>query len=159
MLNLPPPGWSKPTLLSGSMVDNLFHEMGHAMHSMLARTKYQHVTGTRCSTDFAEVPSTLMEYFASDPRVLHHVSNHYQSGEKLPMAVLEKFVASRKVFSGADIQTQLCYSILDQRLHASSHPLQLSTTEIMRQIHTEHHNLPFPEGTAWQHRFSHLVRS
>ena len=156
MLNYSAPGWSSPTLLTSSMIDNLFHEMGHAMHSMLGRTKYQHVTGTRCSTDFAEVPSTLMEYFSSDPRVLQDISCHFRTGEKLPLDVLEKYSASRKMFSGPDIQSQLCYSLLDQRLHAQ-HPLGCSTTEIMQQIHSEHHSLPFPDGTAWQHRFSHLV--
>ena len=157
-LSLPPPGWSRPTLLTATMIDNLFHEMGHAMHSMLARTKYQHVTGTRTATDFAEVPSTLMEYFASDPRVLHEMSNHFQSGQKLPMEVLHKFVTARKVFMAPDLQSQLCYSLLDQRLHQGYEVNDgKTTTDIMQEVHTGHHNLPFPGGTAWQHRFSHLV--
>ncbi|KAB7495062.1 Mitochondrial intermediate peptidase [Armadillidium nasatum] len=117
LLNLPNPTWSGPCLLSLPMMENLFHEMGHALHSMLARTHYQHVTGTRCSTDFAEVPSILMEYFANDSRVIHRFARHFQTNEKLPLDVIEKILASRYTFASTELQLQTFYAILDQRYH------------------------------------------
>jgi len=156
MLNLPPPGWRTPTLLSPSSLDNLFHEMGHAMHSMLGRTKYQHVTGTRCSTDFAEVPSTLMEYFAADPRVLGRINKHYKTGESLPADVIEKLCASKQVFSGVELQAQLVFSVVDQVYHGGL-PLRGDTTAVFEEVQNQFHTLPYVPNTAPQLRFSHLV--
>uniref|UniRef100_A0A8C2A0X0 Mitochondrial intermediate peptidase n=1 Tax=Cyprinus carpio TaxID=7962 RepID=A0A8C2A0X0_CYPCA len=130
MLNLPHPTRSAPTLLSPGMMENLFHEMGHAMHSMLGRTRYQHVTGTRCVTDFAEVPSILMEYFATDYRVISQFARHYQTG-------------------------QVFYAIMDQVYHGK--PQNRSTTDIMIDMQKKYYGLPYVTNTAWQLRFSHLV--
>uniref|UniRef100_A0A670I0F8 Peptidase M3A/M3B catalytic domain-containing protein n=1 Tax=Podarcis muralis TaxID=64176 RepID=A0A670I0F8_PODMU len=131
MLSLPHSTSSLPTLLTPGMMENLFHEMGHAMHSMLGRTRYQHVTGTRCSTDFAEVPSILMEYFANDYRVVNQFARHYKTG-------------------------QIFYAVLDQIYHGK-HPLEKSTTEILKETQEKFYGLPYVPNTAWQLRFNHLV--
>lgn len=156
MLNLSPARWGAPPLLSPSSLDNLFHEMGHAMHSMLARTRYQHVTGTRCATDLAEVPSILMEYFSSDPRVVSTFARHYQTGEAMPYQMALSLRQMRYHFSASETQLQVFYALLDQRYHAH-HPLGRSTTQLLAELQGQHYGVPYVPNTAWQLRFGHLV--
>nr|CAG4650004.1 EOG090X02LQ [Sida crystallina] len=158
MLMLPSPSWGQPSLLTPSMADNLFHEFGHAMHSMLARTRYQHVAGTRCATDLAEVPSILMEFFASDPRVVSRFARHHKTGEPLPPAQLQVLCAAKQAFGAADMQQQVFYSALDQRLHSHAFDASTSSTsDILDRVQQQYYGMPCVPNTAWQHRFSHLV--
>lgn len=151
MLNLNSPRWSGPTLLTPAMVDNLFHEMGHAMHSMLARTKYQHVTGTRCSTDFAEVPSVLMEYFASDPRVLGTFAKHFQTQEPMPADMMHRLCVSKNLFAASEMQLQVFYSALDQAYHgaaAADSGDHKTTTDILQSVQRDFYSLPYVSNTV-----------
>ncbi|XP_028395990.1 mitochondrial intermediate peptidase-like [Dendronephthya gigantea] len=153
--NFPVPQQPKATLLTHGMIENLYHEMGHAMHSMLGRTKYQHVTGTRMTTDLVEVPSILMEYYVWDPTILGKVGRHYRSGKKLPDEAVKKFCQLRNSFSSLEMQTQVFYSMVDQTYHGK-HPLGKTTTEILKDLQTKYMSTPYIEGTSWQQRFSHL---
>lgn len=147
-----------PTLLAPTMVDNLFHEMGHAMHSMMARTKYQHITGTRCSTDLAEVPSILMEFFASDPRVISKFARHYSSGEQMPQDLIKCWIKSKKLFMASETQLQLFYAALDQSYHSANVFSQgESSTDILARCQKQFYSIDYVPNTAWQLRFSHLV--
>lgn len=167
VLSLPDSNDNNPALLTPSMVDNLFHEMGHAMHSMMARTKYQHITGTRCSTDLAEVPSILMEFFASDPRVVSRFARHHLTGQPMPQELMTRWIKSKRVFMASETQLQVFYAALDQAYHSSKvftktnkssqYPKEQTTTDILAQIQKQYYSIQYVENTAWQLRFSHLV--
>ncbi|KAL7059786.1 hypothetical protein AAHC03_014039 [Spirometra sp. Aus1] len=113
---------STPPLLHPNQIENLFHEWGHALHSMVARTRYQHVTGTRCSTDLAEVPSTLLEHFALDTRVTCQYARHFDTGEAPSSAddvrALLRLSTSRAFGQSVEVLQHLTHAMMDQRMHS-----------------------------------------
>jgi len=92
----------------------LMHEWGHALHSLLSRTTYQHLSGTRGALDFVEVPSHLFEHFARQPDLLARWGRHVHTNARLPNALAEEAIASTNSFSSIEAQTQLLYSMADQ---------------------------------------------
>ncbi|KAH0889176.1 hypothetical protein HID58_051605 [Brassica napus] len=114
--------------LNHSEVEVLFHEFGHALHSLLSRTDYQHFSGTRVALDLAEMPSNLFEYYAWDYRLLKRFARHHSTGETIP----EKLVKS---------------------LQATPRDVSKLVAELKR----EHTSWNHVEGTHWHIRFSHLL--
>lgn len=147
----------KPTLLSFREVQTLFHEMGHAVHSMLGRTSLQNVSGTRCATDFAELPSVLMEHFASAPEVLALFAEHYETGQKLPFELVKERLMLDSRMQGAETETQILLALLDQSYHGTL-PAEddFDSTKVYHDVWDKHSSVPEPAGTRWQGFFGHL---
>ena len=89
--NFPPPQKDKPSLLSHREVETLFHEFGHALHSILTRAKYVRFSGTSVPRDFVEAPSQMLENWVWDKKVLDSFAADYRNpNEKIPQQILAK---------------------------------------------------------------------
>ena len=151
---------STPSLLAFQDVRTLFHEMGHAIHSILGRTSLQIVSGTRCPTDFAELPSVLMESFASDPSVLGLFARHWETDAPLPYEMVEDFRQMQRHGQGFQTETQILFSLLDQAYH-SSLPLTMKggidSSKVFFDIYDTYGSVREPRNTSAQGFFGHLV--
>lgn len=147
---------SSSTVLSHSEVETLLHEFGHALHSLLSRTKFQHMSGTRAAMDFVETPSHLMENFAWDPEFLKILGRHHQSGMPMPDDMIAQLQRSRYEFAAIERQNQILYSVFDQTLFGVPDPLGPTSTELLARLHREY-DVPYAQGTHWHSRFGHLV--
>lgn len=151
---------SDPTLLSFDQVDTLFHEMGHAMHSMIGRTNLHNLSGTRCATDFVELPSVLMEFFSKDPRVLMMMGRHYKTGEPLSETLLSLHKQKLSVGSLQQCEkfVQSKMAILDQALHNDQVIHHLEDFDPVNVYHNlEQQSKVFPDTySTWLGKIPHL---
>jgi peptidyl-dipeptidase Dcp len=116
-LNIPKPPPGEPTLLTHDEARTAFHEFGHALHGMFSNVKYPRFSGTSVPRDFVEYPSQVNEMWATWPEVLKNFAKHYQTGEPMPQALLDKVEAAEKFNQGFKTTEYLAASLLDQAWH------------------------------------------
>ena len=115
--NFTKPTKSKPSLLTFNEVTTLFHEFGHALHGMLANTTYPSLSGTSVYWDFVELPSQILENWCYEEETLKLFATHYETGEVIPMELIEKIKASATFHEGMQTLRQLSFGLLDMSWH------------------------------------------
>lgn len=129
--NFTKPTPSRPSLLTFNEVTTLFHEFGHALHGMLANTTYPGLSGTSVYWDFVELPSQVMENWCYEKEALEIFAKHYETGEIIPMELVEKIKESATFMEGMATLRQLSFGLLDMSWHAQdpSHIKDVKTHE------------------------------
>ena len=111
--NFTKPTADKPSLLNFDESETLFHEFGHALHGLLSNCTYPSLAGTNVPRDFVELPSQVMENWCRHPQVMKMYAKHYQTGEAIPDALIERIAAAQTYGQGFMTTELLAASLLD----------------------------------------------
>jgi peptidyl-dipeptidase Dcp len=144
----------EPTLLSFIDAHTLFHEFGHALHGLLSNVTYPQISGTSVATDFVELPSQLYEHWLQQPEILRQFALHYQTGEPMPEALLQRVIAARNFDQGFATVEFLGSAFIDLDFHSlpSSAPAIDSATFETRSMA----QIGMPEEIVMRHRPPHF---
>lgn len=123
---------------------------------MIGQTEFHNVSGTRCATDFVELPSILMEHFISSPAVLSTFATHYTTNEPLPIPLIQAHLQLDQSLKALETHSQILMALLDQKYHSIKHGEQLDSTRVWNELQSQVGVIPPVRGTAWQTQFGHL---
>ncbi|WP_419523296.1 M3 family metallopeptidase [Lentibacter algarum] len=111
-----------PALLSYDDARTLFHEFGHALHQMLSNVTYESISGTSVARDFVELPSQLYEHWLDVPEVLAEFATHYETGEPMPKALLDKVLGAATFDMGFQTVEYVASAMVDLAFHEGVAP-------------------------------------
>jgi Zn-dependent oligopeptidase len=122
LCNFPPATADKPSLLSHSEVETLFHEFGHVLHTITTHAKYARFTGTHVPIDFVEAPSQMLQNWVWDKNVLDSFAADYRDpSKKIPGETIQKMKDAKLATAGVFYRRQFAFASLDLALHGP-HP-------------------------------------
>ncbi|MFK8081317.1 MAG: M3 family metallopeptidase [Granulosicoccus sp.] len=156
--NLTPPVGDDPALLTHMEVTTLFHEFGHGLHHMLTQVEAAGVSGINgVEWDAVELPSQFLENWCWQRESIDMISSHYQTGESLPDALLEKMRSARNFQSAMQLVRQLEFSVFDMQIHLQSTTEQAADVQsTLDKLREQIAVVPTPAFNRFQHGFSHI---
>lgn len=128
--NFPRPVGQEPVLLRLEEVRTLFHEFGHALHGLLSRCRYRSLSGVATALDFSEMPSQIMENWATEPEVMALYAHHYQTGAPLPEGLAARIKRSHRLNQGFSATEYLASAYLDLAWHSQTDPEPVDATAL-----------------------------
>ena len=156
--NFTKPTKSKPSLLTFNEITTLFHEFGHALHGMLANTTYPSLSGTSVFWDFVELPSQVMENWCYEKEALELFATHYETGEAIPMELVEKIKESATFHEGMQTLRQLSFGLLDMSWHGQN-PTDIKDVKAFESEMFKNTSLyPETKETCMSTAFSHIFQ-
>lgn len=154
--NFSKPTASTPSLITHYEFTTFLHEFGHALHGMLAEGRYGSLTGTSVARDFVELPSQIMENWGYEPEYLNTFAKHYQTGDSIPMELIDKIVASKNYLSGYSQVRQLQFGLLDMAWHSLESLPQTDPVSFEKAALKPYEVMPGVAETAISPGFSHI---
>ncbi len=148
-----------PALFTHDEVVTLFHEFGHGLHHMLTQIDESPVSGINgVPWDAVELPSQFLENWCWQSEALAFISSHFETGESLPQALLDKMLAAKNFQSAMQMLRQLEFSIFDFTMHASytSDAKDDHIQQVLNNVRAQYAVVKAPEFNRFQHGFSHI---
>jgi len=157
LCNFPPASAAKPSLMTHSDVETLFHEFGHCLHEITTHAKYGRFAGTRVPGDFVEAPSQMLQNWVWDKKVLDTFAADYRDpSKKIPADIIKKMNDAKKATAAVFYRRQFAFASLDLAMH-DAHPenAQWDCVDISNPV-LEKVFLPIEPSTTMVTYFGHM---
>ncbi len=156
VMNFTRPTGTKPALLTFEELTTFLHEFGHSLHGMLTKCTYQSLSGTNVYRDFVELPSQIMENWASEKEFLDGFAVHYQTGEKIPADLIKKIKDSENFNCAYFCLRQLSFGYLDMAWHTIEKPYEGDVVKMEKDAMASTQILPAINEVAMSPTFNHI---
>ena len=156
VMNFTKPTATTPSLLTFDEFTTFLHEFGHGLHGILAKGKYESINGTAVKRDFVELPSQIMENWATEKEYLDLWAKHYENGEAMPAELIEKLIAAKNYLAAYFNIRQLSFGMLDMAWHTITTPYEGDVLAFELEALKPTQVMPVVEGCAMGPSFTHI---
>ncbi len=156
VMNFTKPTESKPSLLTFDEFETFLHEFGHALHGMFANSTYESLSGTNVYRDFVELPSQIMENYATEEEFLNTFAKHYQTGENIPADLVQRIKDAANYNVAYACLRQVSFGLLDMAWYTRNTPFDGDVKAFEKEAWSRAQVLPQIDETCMSTQFSHI---